>query len=98
MISGIIIVRNAPEVRICQSCPREPTISASRVVTRAFSFLVPRKTRATRRSFHTHRNWKMANDAIEGFDRGHTSLVKLIEGVARSAWADSIISFGIPEI
>src|SRR6056297_2828008 len=98
MINGIIMVKKAPDVSTCQSWPREPTISARRVVTRAFSFLVPRKTRATSRSFHTHRNWKMAKDAIEGFDRGNTSLVKLIQGVAPSAWADSIISFGIPEI
>ena len=33
--NGITMVTNAPEVSTCQSCPREPTSSAKRVVTSA---------------------------------------------------------------
>ena len=33
--NGITMVTNAPEVSTCQSCPREPTNSARRVVTSA---------------------------------------------------------------
>ena len=33
--NGIMMVTNAPEVSTCQSCPREPTSSAKRVVTSA---------------------------------------------------------------
>ena len=33
----------------------------------------PMKTSATNRSFHTQRNWKIANDASAGTDIGSTS-------------------------
>jgi len=44
--------------------PVLPTLAdqvASALVTTRF--LSPRKIKATRKSFHTHKNWKMANDA-----------------------------------
>ena len=40
----------------------------------------------------------MENEAIAGIDSGSTRRVNIIQGVAPSAWADSRIDFGMPEI
>ena len=95
LIAGIMImVMNAPEVSTCQSWPRSPTNADKRAVSTVFSGLVPRNTSATSRSFQTHRNWKMANEAITGTDKGSTRRVNVVKGEAPSTYADSITSPG----
>jgi hypothetical protein len=42
----------------------------------------PRKTSATNKSFHTHRNRKMAKEAMTGTERGSTNRVKVVSGEA----------------
>ena len=54
----------------------------------------PRNTYATRRSFHTHRNWKIANAASAGTDSGTTSRQKIVKWSAPSIFADSMIDDG----
>jgi len=60
----------------------------------ARSGLPPRKIRATSRSFQTHMNWKMKNEANDGTDKGRTILKKKREWEAPSIWADSNKSDG----
>ena len=54
----------------------------------------PRNTYATRRSFQTHRNWKIANAASAGTDRGTMSRQKIVKWSAPSILADSTIDEG----
>ena len=49
-----------------------PTGVCIRAVTDGMSRLVPPNVLATSRSFHTHRNWKIPNEAIAGIDNGST--------------------------
>ena len=93
-MSGKTIVTNAPEVRRCQSWPREPIIFKSACVKTAMSGLVPRKTIATNKSFQTQRNWKMANEATAGIESGRIRCVKIVKCDAPSKKADSKMSFG----
>ena len=51
-------------------------------------------TRATSRSFHTQRNWKIANDASAGTDIGSTSRKNVWKWLAPSIFADSITVLG----
>ena len=50
--------------------------------------------RPTSRSFHTQRNWKIANDAIAGTDSGSTILRKIRKWLAPSTRAASNRSRG----
>ena len=43
---------------------------------------------ATSRSFHTHRNWKIANEASAGSDSGSTILMKMSKSLAPSMRAE----------
>ncbi len=54
----------------------------------------PRNTRATSRSFHTQRNWKMANEASTGTESGMISRQKIVKWSAPSIFADSISDEG----
>ena len=51
---------------------------------------------ATSRSFHVHRNWKIASDAIAGSPSGRISRRKMRASEAPSMRADSRMSLGIP--
>ena len=51
---------------------------------------------ATIRSFHVHRNWKIASDAIAGSPRGRIRRRKMRISDAPSIRADSRMSLGIP--
>ena len=51
---------------------------------------------ATSRSFHVHRNWKIARDAIAGSPSGRMRRRKMRISEAPSIRADSRMSFGIP--
>jgi hypothetical protein len=51
---------------------------------------------ATSRSFHVHRNWKIASDAIAGRPSGRIRRRKMRTSDAPSMRADSRMSFGIP--
>src|SRR4051794_6544959 len=67
---GTVIVMMPPAVTRFQPWPCWPRrLFTTATVSGAFS-PGPMKTRATSRSFHTQRNWKMANDAITGVDIG----------------------------
>ena len=55
-----------------------------------------RSVSATSRSFHVHRNWKIASDAIAGRPSGRISRRKIRISEAPSMRADSRMSFGIP--
>jgi hypothetical protein len=52
------------------------------------------KVRPTRKSFHTHRNWKIAMDASAGVTSGRTTLRKICEWLAPSMRAASMTSEG----
>ena len=52
-------------------------ILARYAVMGATSGVPPANVKATSRSFQTHRNWKMANDAIAGTVSGRTSFRKI---------------------
>src|SRR5690606_4005078 len=54
----------------------------------------PISTSATNRSFQTHRNWKIANDASAGTDIGRISRQKVWKWLAPSIFADSITLTG----
>src|SRR5262249_31408822 len=54
------------------------------------------KVRATSRSFHVQRNWKIASDAIAGRPSGRISRTKMTISFAPSIRADSRMSFGKP--
>ena len=54
----------------------------------------PMNTSATSRSFHTQRNWKIANDASAGTDIGRTSRKNVWKWLAPSILADSITVLG----
>ncbi len=58
------------------------------------SLVPPRNTYATRRSFQTHRNWKIANAASAGTESGTTSRQKIVKWSAPSIFADSMIEEG----
>ncbi len=51
---------------------------------------------ATSRSFHVHRNWKIASDAIAGSPSGRISRKKIRSSDAPSMRADSRMSRGMP--
>ena len=55
------------------------------------------KVSATRKSFHVHRNWKIASDAIAGRPSGRISRRKIVSSEAPSMRADSRMSFGMPD-
>ena len=55
---------------------------------------VPPKVFATSRSFHTQRNWKIANEAIAGVDSGSTIERKIRRWLAPSTRAASISDSG----
>ncbi len=57
-----------------------------------------RNTRATSRSFQTHRNWKMANAASAGTDSGSTTRRNIWKCVAPSMLAVSNRSPGSCEM
>ena len=59
---------------------------------------VPRKTSAMSRSFHTHRNWKIANAPRAGTDSGRTMRRKIWRCEAPSIAADSNRSEGSCEM
>ena len=82
--SGTRMVMKAEAVRISQLLPREPRRLTSRAVSTSWSFWAPRKTMATSRSFHTHRNWKIENEASAGSDSGRTILTKMSKSLAPS--------------
>jgi hypothetical protein len=90
----MIMVIKAPAVSICHCSPRSPTRAANLAVKTVFSGLVPKNTIATSRSFQTHKNWKIAKEAMTGTERGSTNVVKVVKGDAPSTWADSIKSDG----
>ena len=54
----------------------------------------PAKSWPTSRSFHTQRNWKIANDAIAGVDSGSTIERKIRKWLAPSTRAASIRDCG----
>ena len=54
------------------------------------------KVRATIRSFHVQRNWKIASEAIAGRPSGRMSRRKILISLAPSMRADSRMSFGKP--
>ena len=54
----------------------------------------PRNNFAMSRSFHTHRNCRVAKAAIAGIDIGAASLQKVWKCEAPSIFADSITEFG----
>ena len=58
----------------------------------------PEKISATSRSFHTQRNWKIANDASAGTASGSTMRKKICPWLAPSTRAASITSPGISEM
>ncbi len=93
-MTGTIMEMKPAAVSRWNASPRVPTREASPTVRGATSELVPRKTRDTRRSFHTHRNWKMAKEARAGYERGRTRRVNAVKGVAPSIYADSKMSLG----
>ena len=57
-----------------------------------------KKDQRHQESFHTQRNWKMANDANAGTDSGSTSRMKAVKCEAPSIYADSNRSLGSCEI
>ena len=63
---------NAPAVIKCSCAPYVPLILARYAVMGATSGVPPANVSATSKSFHTHRNWKIANDASAGTLRGST--------------------------
>ena len=67
---------------------------AKYAVTGATSGVPPANVNATKRSFQTHRNWKIANDAIAGTDSGSTILRKIRKWLAPSTRAASMRSRG----
>src|SRR6266540_3791843 len=92
--SGSDMEMNAAAVSSSQFSPRAPTSCWSATVSTRFSGVPPRNTRATSRSFHTHRNWKMAKAARAGTDSGMISRQKIVKWSAPSILADSMISDG----
>ena len=77
-VSGTAIDTNAAVARISQLPPRVPRSSTIwRVITVVSPELSIRNTKATKRSFHVHRNWKIAKDASAGKDSGRMILVKI---------------------
>ena len=85
---------NALLVKISQLSPRDPRSSRNFEVSTIWSSFLPRKTSATSKSFHTHKNWKIQNEASAGTDKGKTIREKICICVAPSILADSIISPG----
>jgi hypothetical protein len=85
---------NAAAVSRCQSSPWAPASLCRALVTTRVSSVPPRNTMATSRSFHTHRNWKMANAASAGTERGTISRQKIVKWSAPSMRADSMIDDG----
>ena len=79
-------------VNISQLSPRDPSSSLNFEVRTIWSSFFPRKTSATSKSFHTHKNWKIQNEASAGTDKGKTMREKICICVAPSILADSIIS------
>jgi hypothetical protein len=67
------------------------------VVGIAFGF-APTIVLAMRKSFHVHRNWKIANAASTGIDSGSTSRQNIVKWSAPSMRAASKRSFGSPEM
>src|SRR5919106_515065 len=92
--SGSDIEMNAAAVSTCQSSPRPPRRFRRATVSTWFWLVPPRKTYATSRSFHTHRNWKMANAASAGTESGMISRQKIVKWSAPSIFADSMIDDG----
>ena len=93
-MTGTAIDTNALAVKISQLSPREPSKSLSLMVNTIWSGALPKNTKDTRKSFQTHRNWKMAKLAKAGTDSGSTMLVKIWKCVAPSMRALSMMSRG----
>src|SRR5829696_1294219 len=79
----------APAASRYQSEPRVPASSATRTVSGTTSGAPPAKVRATRRSFHTQRNWKTPNAAIAGVSSGRSTWKKILTCPAPSMRAAS---------
>src|SRR4029453_14158550 len=93
-INGSAMEMNAADVSSCQFSPREPTRLARFRVRTCTLRSPPRKTYATSRSFQTQRNWKMANAASAGTERGMMRRQKIVKWSAPSIFADSMIDDG----
>ena len=74
--------------------PNAPVSWDSRAVSGSTEVPPPANVSATSRSFHTHRNWKMANEAMAGVDSGSTIFRKMRKWLAPSTRAASIRSRG----
>ena len=62
------------------------------------AFWAPMNIRATRRSFHTNRNWKIASAAMTGMLIGMASRKNIDAWPAPSISADSKTSLGRPRM
>lgn len=94
-IKGRSIDTNAAAVSRCQFWPIEFIRLLSLNVSGATFSVPPRYINATRRSFHTHRNWKIIRDDNTGTDKGRARRKKAVWCDAPSREADSKISLGI---
>jgi hypothetical protein len=90
---GTSMVNKPPAVSSCQPCPCCPS-SEFRAIGSGWLGPGPMKTSALSRSFHTQRNWKIANDASTGVDMGRISFQKVWKWLAPSILADSMTSLG----
>ncbi len=88
---------NAPEVSSSHLLPNAPVSWDRRAVSGAL-LEPPANVSATSRSFQTHRNWKIAKEAIAGVDSGSTILRKMRKWLAPSTRAASNRSRGSCEM
>ena len=90
---GARIEKKPAAVSRCQLSLRLPASDAMACVSTMLS-PEPRKIRATSRSFHTQRNWKIANEASAGVEIGMISFQKVWKCYAPSMLADSTRDLG----
>ena len=88
------IVMKAPADSCVYPDPYWPTKDASLLLSGATSSVPDANVSAKSKSFHTHKNWKIAIDAIPGIDSGKTIRRKIVKWFAPSTYAASIKSRG----